>query len=72
MTEPTTQARALIVVDMGMARELADTDFDVFVVTDACATPGEATHNAALASLGATFATLVETSEVLVSMRARA
>jgi isochorismate hydrolase len=55
-----------------MARELADTDFDVFVVTDACATPGEATHNAALASLGATFATLVETSEVLVSMRARA
>jgi biuret amidohydrolase len=47
----------------GMARELADANFDVHVVTDACATPGEATHRAALESLGVTFATLVTTDD---------
>jgi biuret amidohydrolase len=47
----------------GMARELADANFDAYVVTDACATPGEATHRAALESLGVTFATLVTTDD---------
>jgi nicotinamidase-related amidase len=50
----------------GMARELADAGFDAYVVTDACATPGEAAHRAALEIL-ATFATLVDT-EAAVSL----
>jgi nicotinamidase-related amidase len=49
----------------GMARELADADFDALVVTDACATPSRAAHDAALRSLGATFATLVDTETIL-------
>jgi nicotinamidase-related amidase len=48
----------------GMARELADADFDAYVVTDACATPGEEALHAALASLGTTFATLTDTRRV--------
>jgi nicotinamidase-related amidase len=49
----------------GMVRELADADFDAYVVTDACATPGRETHEAAVASLGGTFATLVDTNEAI-------
>jgi nicotinamidase-related amidase len=47
-----------------MARELADADFDVLVVQDACAAIGEATHEAALASLATTFASVVSSSDV--------
>jgi nicotinamidase-related amidase len=52
----------------GMARELADADFDAYVVTDACSTPSRAAHAAALESLGGTFATLVDTQGVLTDL----
>lgn len=51
----------------GMARELADANFDAYVVTDACATPSRTAHAAALQNLGGTFATLVETDALLTA-----
>jgi nicotinamidase-related amidase len=47
----------------GMARELADSDFDVYVCGDACATIGEAFHEAALSSLAVVFAQVVSTED---------
>lgn len=47
----------------GMARELADSDFDVYVCGDACATIGEAFHEAALSSLAMVFARFVSTED---------
>ena len=47
----------------GMARELADSDFDVYVCGDACATVGEAFHEAALSSLAMVFAQVVSTED---------
>jgi nicotinamidase-related amidase len=47
----------------GMARELADSDFDVYVCSDACATVGEASHEAALSSLALVFAQVVSTED---------
>lgn len=47
----------------GMARELADADFDAYVVEDACATIGEAAHISALKALEATFAFVFGTAE---------
>ena len=47
----------------GMARELADSDFDVYVCGDACATIGEAFHEAALSSLAMVFAQVVSTED---------
>jgi nicotinamidase-related amidase len=46
-----------------MARELADSDFDVYVCGDACATVGEAFHEAALSSLAMVFAQVVSTED---------
>jgi nicotinamidase-related amidase len=48
----------------GMARELADSDFDTTVVRDACATPSRASHEAALLSI-ATFSEIAETADLL-------
>ena len=48
----------------GMARELADSDFDTIVVRDACATPSRASHEAALLSI-ATFSEIADTADVL-------
>jgi nicotinamidase-related amidase len=48
----------------GMARELADSDFDTSVVQDATATPLKASHDAALAIL-ATFSAIVSTADAL-------
>jgi nicotinamidase-related amidase len=53
----------------GMARELADADFDAYVVADACSTPSRTAHAAALDNLGGTFATLIETEGVLGDLR---
>ena len=47
----------------GMARELADSDFDVYVCADACATIGAAFHEAALSSLAVAFAHVVSTED---------
>jgi nicotinamidase-related amidase len=52
---------------LGMARELADSDFDVLVVSDACAAPGRSAHEAALALLSASFATVAPTEEVYLA-----
>jgi biuret amidohydrolase len=53
---------------LGMARELADTGLGVYVVADACATPVEASHDWALRCLGATFATVTSTDQMLSSL----
>jgi nicotinamidase-related amidase len=49
----------------GMARELADSDFEAVVVRDACATPVRQSHEDAL-RIVATFASIVDTADVLV------
>lgn len=49
----------------GMARELADSDFDVLVVEDACGSPIRASHQAALAVAIPTFAQVVGTASLL-------
>jgi biuret amidohydrolase len=48
----------------GMARELADCNFDVAVVTDAVAGTSRAAHDAALMLLGSVFAELVSTDQI--------
>jgi nicotinamidase-related amidase len=50
---------------LGMARELADSDFDVVVVSDGCATPSPGGHEAALASLAGAFARSIDTAGAL-------
>lgn len=49
----------------GMARELADADFDVQVVADACGSPSRDIHEWALRAAIPTFATVVTTGDVL-------
>jgi nicotinamidase-related amidase len=49
----------------GAARELADSDFDVLVVDDACGSPMQASHQAALAVAIPTFAQVVGTASLL-------
>ena len=49
----------------GMARELADSDFDVLVPKDACSAPVRASHDAALTLAIPTFAQVVETAALL-------
>jgi nicotinamidase-related amidase len=44
---------------LGMARELADSNFDVLVVADACATPGKDAHEAALALVSGSFGAVI-------------
>jgi nicotinamidase-related amidase len=55
----------------GMSRELADAGFDVQLVADACATPLKESHDWALRLLGATFATLVKTDDLVAAGGAR-
>lgn len=54
---------------MGMVRELADSNFDVYVVSDACATPLQSSHEWALSCLGSTFASIATTNEVVDSVQ---
>lgn len=49
----------------GMARELADSDFDVLVVADACGAPIRESHEWALRVAIPTFASIVGTNDVL-------
>jgi biuret amidohydrolase len=49
----------------GMARELADSDFDVLVVADACGAPMRESHEWALRVAIPTFASIVGTNDVL-------
>lgn len=49
----------------GMARELADADFDVEVVSDACGSPLRDSHEWALRVAIPTFASIVATDDVL-------
>ena len=48
----------------GMARELADTDFDVVVAADACGSPSRESHEWALRAAIPTFATVVRTDDL--------
>jgi biuret amidohydrolase len=49
----------------GMARELADADFDVLVIADACGAPMRESHEWALQVAIPTFATIMTTDDVL-------
>ena len=51
----------------GMARELADSDFDVRVVADACAAPLRESHEWALRVAIPTFATIVAACDVVTA-----
>ena len=53
----------------GMARELADSDFDVQVVADACGAPVREAHEWALRVAIPTFASTVSTNDVLARAR---
>jgi nicotinamidase-related amidase len=53
----------------GMARELADSDFNVLVVADACGAPVRETHEWALRVAIPTFASTVSTDDVLAMAR---
>jgi nicotinamidase-related amidase len=51
----------------GMARELADADFDVLVVADACGAPMRESHEWALRVAIPTFASIVVTGDALAA-----
>jgi hypothetical protein len=50
-----------------MARELADADFDVLVVADACGSPVRESHEWALRVAIPTFASIVAADDVLAA-----
>jgi nicotinamidase-related amidase len=56
----------------GMARELADADFDVLIVADACGSPLRDSHEWALRVAIPTFASIVATDDVLAAGAATA
>jgi len=47
------------------ARELADRDFDVALVEDACASLTQAAHDAALSAFAAVYGWVLSTEEML-------
>jgi len=52
------------------ARELADRDFDVALVEDACASLTEAAHDAALGTFAAVYGWVLPTEEILAAINA--
>jgi nicotinamidase-related amidase len=54
----------------GMARELADADFSVFVVADACGAPMRESHEWALRVAIPTFAAITTTDDVMATAMA--
>jgi nicotinamidase-related amidase len=60
-----------VVTDVCVAqttREFGDRDFDAIVVSDACATFDQQTHDVTLATIGATFGFVASTDQVLQTL----
>ena len=64
VTRIATTGVATNVCVLGMARELADCDFDVCVVRDACATLGRQAHDATLTFAVPPFASVLDADQV--------
>lgn len=60
-----------VVTDVCVAqttREFGDRDFDAIVVSDACATFDQQTHDVTLATIGATFGYVADTNQILQTL----